>query len=154
MRGKVLICLNMVNCYVSYYFSVKCCSHQVVCHPRRAFSLMEMLVVIALIGLLSTISLALMTGDHRETVQEIRDQRNAQEIVNLATAAQAAGAPVIENDDMRGTIQNLIDGTSPKSGSFRGRTFRLNNLREEEINGALQYLEWEGGQPIYIPRSD
>lgn len=115
---------------------------------------MEMLVVIALIGLLSTISLALMTGDHRETVQEIRDQRNAQEIVNLVTAAQAAGALVIVSDDMRGTIQNLIDGASPKSGSFRGRTFRLNNLREEEINGALKYLEWEGEQPIYIPRSD
>lgn len=114
---------------------------------------MEMLVVIALIGLLCAISLALMTGNHRKTIEEVRDQRNAQEIVNLTTAAQAAGAPVIENGDMRRTIQNLIDGISPNSGSFRGRTFRLHNLKEEEITGALQYLEWEGGQPVYIPRS-
>ncbi|MEN3943201.1 hypothetical protein WJU23_18020 [Prosthecobacter sp. SYSU 5D2] len=110
-----------------------------------------MLIVIALIGILAAVSMALLGGDHREAIEQVRDQRNAQEVVSLTSAALAAGAPVVDDGDMRGTIENLIKGTSPTSGTFTGRTFRLSPLREEEISGALKYLDWSGNEPVYLP---
>jgi prepilin-type N-terminal cleavage/methylation domain-containing protein len=115
----------------------------------QAFSLIEMLVVIALVGIMASIGLAMIGGGSRETIEQVRDQRNAQEVASLTTAAMAAGAPVVTPGDMRATIQNLMEGTSPQSGYFSGTTFRLGHLRDEEITGALKYLEWRGDQPVY-----
>lgn len=117
---------------------------------RKAFSLVEVLVVVAIIGILAAASLAVVGGSQRESILQVRDQRNAQEVVNLVTSATAAGADVIEPDDIRSTINNLIEGRQPKRGNFAGRVFRLGGLSEEEITGAMKYLSWQGDELIYL----
>ena len=116
---------------------------------RQAFSLIELLVVIAIIGIMAGIAIPMMGGAQRETMIQVRDQRNAQEVATLITSAQAAGAQVVEPGDMRATIQNLIEGRKPRSGNFAGTTFRLSSLAEDEITGAIKYLDWQEDQPVY-----
>lgn len=117
---------------------------------HQAFSLMEMLIVVAVIGIMAAVAIAFLGGGHRESMTRIRDQRNAQEVVSLTMGATAVGADVIEPGDMKTTIQNLMEGRQAASGAFAGRTFRLSTLNEEEIAGALKYLTWRGNQPVYV----
>ncbi len=116
---------------------------------RRAFSLVEMLVVIAIIGILASLAVNYLSAVNRETMTRVRDQRNAQEVASLTIGAEAVGAPVVEPGDMRGTIDNLMEGREATSGSFAGRKFRLGRLNEEEITGAMKYLDWQGNLPAY-----
>ena len=59
---------------------------------RSAFSIVEMLIVIAVIGALSAVAIGFYSHYHRDVVLRVRDQRNAQEITSLAMGATAAGA--------------------------------------------------------------
>jgi prepilin-type N-terminal cleavage/methylation domain-containing protein len=121
---------------------------------RAAFSVVEMLIVVAIIGVFASIALVFLGGEHREAMLRVRDRRNAQEITALCMGATAAGAPVVAKDDMRGTIANLIEGRDGTVGSFKGHHFSITPLTEEEIQGAMKYLEWRQGLPAYVPGSD
>jgi len=116
---------------------------------RQAFSLVEVLIVIAVLGIMAAVAIAFLGGAQRESMTRVRDQRNAQEVVSLCMGAAAVGAPVMEPGDMRQTILNLMEGRQATSGTFNGRVFRLSSLNEEEITGAMKYLDWQGDQPVY-----
>ena len=113
-----------------------------------------MLIVIAVIGVISAGAINFYGRYHREVILRVRDQRNAQEITSLAMGATAAGAKVIEPNDMQGTILNLIEGRDGTVGSFKGHNFRLSNLTEEEMAGAMRFLRWRDGIPAYVPNAD
>jgi prepilin-type N-terminal cleavage/methylation domain-containing protein len=130
-------------------FSATCSSCR-----TRAFSIVEMLIVIAVIGVISAGAVSFYGRYHREVILRVRDQRNAQEITSLAMGATAAGAKVIEANDMQGTILNLIEGRDGTVGSFKGHNFRLTNLTEEEVAGAMRFLQWRDGVPAYAPNAD
>ncbi|WP_078811811.1 type II secretion system protein [Prosthecobacter debontii] len=115
----------------------------------QAFSLVEMLIVIAIVGVMSAVVIAFLGGAHRESMTRVRDQRNAQEVVSLCMGAVAVGAPVVEPGNMRTTIENLMEGKAASSGIFQGRIFRISQMSEEEIDGALKYLSWHDSQPVY-----
>lgn len=117
---------------------------------RQAFSLLEMLIVIGILGVLAAVAMAFFGGAQREAMIQVRDKRNAQEVVSLTMGALAVGAPVIAPGDMRATIDNLLKGTQATTGTFAGRTFRLSELNEEEIAGAMKYLKWQDEQPVYL----
>jgi prepilin-type N-terminal cleavage/methylation domain-containing protein len=117
---------------------------------RQAFSLLEMLIVIGILGILAAVAIAFLGGTQREAMIQVRDQRNAQEVASLTMGALAVGAPVIVPGDMRGTIDNLLKGTQATTGTFAGRIFRLSELNEEEISGAMKYLKWQDEQPVYL----
>ncbi len=124
--------------------------------PARfhAFSIVEVLAVIAIIGILSAISIEYLGGYHRDVMLKVRDRRNAQEITALSMGATAAGAHVVVAGDMEGTIQNLVEGRKGTAGTFKGRIFRITTLTEEEIAGALKHLEWQQGMPSYVHGED
>jgi prepilin-type N-terminal cleavage/methylation domain-containing protein len=120
---------------------------------HRAFSIVEMLIVIAVIGALSAVAIGFYSHYHRDVVLRVRDQRNAQEITALTMGATAAGAAVISLGDMKGTILNLIEGRNGTLGSFKGHVFQLSRLTDEEIEGAMQYLQWREDLPSYVPKA-
>lgn len=118
---------------------------------RAAFSVVEMLIVIAVIGALSAGVISFYSRYHRDVFLRVRDQRNAQEITSLTMGAAAAGADMIAPKDMEQTILNLIDGRDGTVGSFKGHRFHLSPMLPEEIAGAMKYLKWHRGFPAYAP---
>ena len=118
---------------------------------RAAFSMIEALIVVAILGVLSTTAIAFFSSYHRDVMLKVRNQRNAQEITSLAMGATAAGAAVIQPGDMESTIITLIEGRPGTVGTFKGRIFRISALTKEEIQGAMEYLSWHDGFPTYSP---
>lgn len=121
---------------------------------RSAFSVIEALIVVAVLGVLSASAITFFSSYHRDVMLKVRNQRNAQEITALAMGATAAGATVIQPGDMEGTILNLIEGRPGTVGTFKGRIFRISALKEEEIHGAMEYLSWHDGFPAYSPETN
>ena len=119
------------------------------------FSLFEMLIVVAVIGILSSLIIQTLSGSLTDTVRQVHDRRNAQEIAGLATSAQAAQADFIEEDNLRATVENLIDGVEVTDGAFRDSVFRLENrLSEGDLTAALKFLSLAGGEVrLRIPGS-
>jgi type II secretory pathway pseudopilin PulG len=98
-----------------------------------------MLTVIAIMGILASISIGAFGGARQGAVDQ-KDKRNAQEIASTAAIACAAGAQFLVPGDERATINNLRAGCTPSQGAFKGRLFKLSNLAEPEINGAMRFL--------------
>lgn len=120
----------------------------------HAFSIVEVLAVIAIIGILSAISIQYLGGYHRDVMLKVRDRRNAQEITALSMGATAAGARVVVTGDLESTIHNLVEGREGTAGTFKGRIFRITTLTEEEIAGAIKHLTWHEGMPSYVHGED
>lgn len=118
--------------------------------PPSGFSLAEVLVVIGVLGVLAAVALAIWGDPVHEVVVEARDRRNAQEVVSLTLAAQAAGVRVVHPGDTRATIQELQTGHQADRGAFAGTIFRLTGLREEEVAGAMKHLAWKEEELIYL----
>ena len=106
---------------------------------RRGFSLMELLLTIAIMGVLSSLAMAALGGARQGAVDQ-KDKRNAQEIASVAAVANAAGAPFVVPGNEQATIQNLREGCTPSKGAFKGKVFKLPSLREPEILGAMRFL--------------
>lgn len=112
------------------------------------FSLMELLLVVALIGILSNIALFALSGTSSK-VDAVKNKRNAQTIASLAAAASAAGASFVVAGDVRATVANLQSGTAPASGVFKNRVFKLQPMEDEQIDGALPYLSVSDSELLY-----
>ena len=109
------------------------------CPSAPGMSLMELLVTIVILGLIMSITIMAM-GSTRQAAEDQKDKRNAQEIASVAAMANAAGASFIVPDDEEATIANLRDGTAPATGAFRGRIFRIPDMHDAEIKGAMRFL--------------
>ena len=117
----------------------------------RAFSLLEMLVVICLIGICCGLAIGWYAGAHREVIERMIQQRNAQEIVSLGVCATVSGADFVVGDNKQATVQNLIAGTVGKHGLWKGKTFRLTSLQPEALPGALTFVKFDSGLLLYDP---
>ncbi|MES2594273.1 MAG: prepilin-type N-terminal cleavage/methylation domain-containing protein [Verrucomicrobiota bacterium] len=114
----------------------------------HGFSLMEMLIVVAIIGIMVNLVLFSWSGNNAE-VNAIKDRRNAQTIASLASTASVAGADFVVAGDIPATVEALAQGTTPTSGAFKGREFKLPPMAEKEVTSALNYLNWSGSDLIY-----
>jgi len=106
---------------------------------HAGFSLMELLVTIAILGIIASMAVGAFGGARQGAVDQ-KDKRNAQEIASMAAIANAAGASFVVPGDERGTIENLRIGCAPTRGAFKGRRFQLPSLGEPEITGAMRFL--------------
>jgi prepilin-type N-terminal cleavage/methylation domain-containing protein len=106
---------------------------------QSGFSLMELLVTVAIMGIISSISVGAL-GGAREGAVDQKDKRNAQEIASIAAVANAAGAPFVVSGDEKASIENLRNGCTPSRGAFKGRLFKLSGMAEAEIKGAMRFL--------------
>ncbi|MFO1482655.1 MAG: hypothetical protein U1F71_04745 [Verrucomicrobiaceae bacterium] len=121
--------------------------------PRasRAFSILEGLIVVALLGVLSTIAIQWYANAQHEILERTVNQRNAQEIVSLGVCATVSGADFVVPDNKQATVQNLISGTVGRHGQWKGKTFRLSSLRPDFLPGALTFVKFDSGLLLYDP---
>ena len=116
---------------------------------RKGYSLFEVLICLAVVGIMVSIALANLTQAKRDLVIETMNRRNAQAFATIALCAQVAGIDPVIEDNLPSTLQNIITGVTAPSGPFEGRTFRINGLTHEDIPGAATYLKLADGKLIY-----
>lgn len=116
----------------------------------RGFSLFEVLVVVASIGLLAAIALPSLTA--AKVSEESSHRRNAQQLATVATTATIAGAKAVVDGDLIATVNRLVAGVAPTCGPFKDRVFQVAGMDAEARTGAMNYLRVSNQQLIYIPQ--
>ncbi len=124
-------------------------------HPQppssRAFSLVEMLVVLAVVGILTAIAIVPFTAVTKERADQARDRQNAQNLVSMAQSGNAAGLDFIVDGDLMATIDNIVSGGTSSDGVFSGTSFSLEGLGDEHKLRASVYMELRDGVLLYKP---
>lgn len=115
---------------------------------RTGFSLVEMLIVIAVVGIMSAVAIAQL-GSQRKIFQDTRNRRNAQELVSMCQYAKAAGIVFAVTNDPVQTARNTAAGATAAQGIFAGKTFKLPGLSDGEVVEASYYLDVNGEEVTY-----
>lgn len=115
---------------------------------RHGFSLLEMLTVIAVIGIITSMALGIF-GGASQAADEAKNRRNAQEIAGIASSASAAGVDFLVPGDEAATVNNLSVGRMASEGVFKNRVYKLPPMHETELQGAMQYLTLTDSELLY-----
>ncbi|MBN8420868.1 MAG: type II secretion system protein [Verrucomicrobia bacterium] len=115
------------------------------------FSLLELLTVICLVGIFSSITLGWYGGNQKSTIERVTNQRNAQEIVSLGVYATLGGADFVVPGDKEATAIRLIGGVTGQQGVWKDRRFSLENLRPTDLPGALAFVKFDSDLLLYDP---
>lgn len=111
------------------------------------FSLFEVLVMVALLGIMTAIVVPALTSSSR--YEAARNQRNAQEMTAICSAAQAAGLNLVVPGDLAATVRNILNGGSPLSGPFKDKHFGASGLTEPDALKAITYLKLQDTALLY-----
>jgi prepilin-type N-terminal cleavage/methylation domain-containing protein len=109
---------------------------------KRAFSLIEMLVVISVLGIISMFAIPAISSVS-ESSKTAKAQRNAQNIAQISSALGAIGVAHVLPDSLGGaeaTARLLREGVTVDRGAFKGQFFIIASLTDEEITYASKYL--------------
>lgn len=112
------------------------------CHSRTkplGISLFEMLLAVSILGIMAAVALPSF-GQQRDVFADIKDKRNAQEMVAEVTIATAAGVDGFVGPTVNETIERLLKGATVSEGAFAGRKFGLKQMSEGDAHAAARYL--------------
>ena len=114
-----------------------------------AFSLFEMLVAIAVIGIIASIAINFLSSPQRQAIIDTTHRQNAKNIVSMASCAQAAGATVIDPAGLEATVRKLRIGINPRKGALASTRFVVTGISDEALPGVLRFLEIKNNQLVY-----
>jgi type IV pilus assembly protein PilA len=110
----------------------------------QGFSLVELLVVIAVIGILAAIVIPALLSDASEA-KAATARRNAQTIATTAQMALSSGDTTVKNSPtMEAAIAKLADGVRGQ-GALHDCVFNISRLGVDEISSAKPYLQFTDG---------
>ena len=123
---------------------------------RRAnsggFSLVELMVVIAVIGIIASIAIS-SVKNLLSNSEEVTAKRNAQTIAQVASAAQAAGDDSIGSaSDLDAAVQIVVDGVAGSS-VFEDIDFTFSDISTADVTAAKTHLTFAGGTILYEPQN-
>jgi prepilin-type N-terminal cleavage/methylation domain-containing protein len=127
-------------------------STTLVMNRKGAFSLVEMLVVIAVIGILAAIAVPNI-GKINGAAEDSKNRRNAQQISSVCNAAQAAGLDFVAASDgsVDGVVKAVVKGdkVSDATSPFNGSYFGVPNLSGGELTDCQKYLTVTNNMLVY-----
>lgn len=142
----------MIIIIVQLTLNQSCRPHAPAKHRMASgFSLLELLTVVCLVGIFSSIALAWYGGNNRLVIERVINQRNAQEIVSLAVCATLGGADFVVPGDKQATAVNLVVGVTGQQGMWKDKLFRLTNLKPTDLPGALAFVKFDSELLLYDP---
>ncbi len=107
---------------------------------HKGFSLVEMLSVIAVIGIISAIAIP-QIGRINDSSRDAVDKRNAQQLVSVFEAGSAAGANFYRTDyTLHQTIAQVRHGRLISGGVYDGSFFGLPGMTRDEVIRASQHI--------------
>ncbi|MEZ5329177.1 MAG: type II secretion system protein [Verrucomicrobiales bacterium] len=114
----------------------------------RGFSLVELLVVIAVIGLIAAIALP-SVSKITDKARKATAQKNAQMLCSLHTNAKSAGAG-FSATTRGGILDELVVGVT---GTIVATDFKMSELSEKDKAEALKYCSYDApeGMMSYYP---
>lgn len=116
-----------------------------------AFSLVEMLMAIAIIGIMSSVTLVFISQPQRAAIMQSVDRKNAAMVVSMSACASGAGANPVVDSDVEATVRKLMIGVIPETGAFRGRRFVVSGITEENLAGVVGQLQITGHELALKP---
>ena len=109
---------------------------------NRAFSLVEMLIVVAIIGIMAMLASPAISG-FNENARNAAAQRNAQSIASISGTLGNLGIAHVLPESLGGveaTARLLREGVVVDKGPMRGQVFDV-ILSDEEIERASKFLD-------------
>jgi type II secretory pathway pseudopilin PulG len=113
--------------------------------PRTAISLVELLIVVAAIGIIAAIALP-TTSNIREASKRAAAKQNAKNIAQMSEALAALGVAHVIPISMGGveaTARLLREGVIVPEGPMAGERFILPALNDNSIDDVAPYLDIE-----------
>lgn len=110
---------------------------------KLAFSLVEMLIVVAIIGVISAVALPIVSMV-RESSNEAKNLANAKNIERMSGALASLGVAHVIPDSLGGveaTARLLREGVIVPDGPMAGETFSVPGLGDEDIRELSEFLQ-------------
>jgi len=114
----------------------------------RGFSLVELITVIAVLGLMTAIMIPQLSNVD-SSARRASSQRNAQHLVDIYVSGAAAGiswAGSTRNEK----IAAVVNGAAPDVGAFAHKTFRVPNMVGTVLTDTYPFIGYdENGDLFY-----